>query len=419
VIQAAHGLGFDLIGDPRLVRLNPNVPWKTRGNAALAARFGIGHGPRRRVGQVGTDPVWSFAKGREVPTAAVDQFIECTWAAVGRCIQRDDPRTEPAMVIARRTLAPELYWEAVSGVVERGRVVRILDRAGARWLGEGVPRGVIGASAVLAWPAHRSTFELIAYRERARIGTPRDVDAESVRRTADRFPELFSCYDDRTRRLLVTPHTDCPILYGLRATRADRLARAHRSVVSEPVDRWLIFRTNQGTGDHLRARRIHEIGPYDAASIEGEVGRIPSVGPGGHVRFELADLRRDRIECVVFEPSKTLTPVARSLRPGDRLRVWGGRGEDPSFRVEGLELIELTRRVEGRTEVRCPECSRRVRSLGLGRGFRCRPCHRRFPPELSMPVLVPPPYPRGTYHPTLSARRHLAPLANDRLKVMT
>jgi tRNA(Ile2) C34 agmatinyltransferase TiaS len=84
-----------------------------------------------------------------------------------------------------------------------------------------------------------------------------------------------------------------------------------------------------------------------------------------------------------------------------------------------LELIELTQRVEGRTQVRCPECSRRAGSLGLGRGFRCRPCHRRFPPELSTLVLVPPQYPRGTYHPTLSARRHLAPLGNDRLKVMT
>ncbi|MEM0501968.1 MAG: DNA-binding protein, partial [Thermoplasmata archaeon] len=26
-------LNLDLIGFPRLVRLNPNIPWKTRGNA--------------------------------------------------------------------------------------------------------------------------------------------------------------------------------------------------------------------------------------------------------------------------------------------------------------------------------------------------------------------------------------------------
>ena len=33
---------FDLIGSPRLVRLNPDVPWKTRGNGAVALAFGRG-----------------------------------------------------------------------------------------------------------------------------------------------------------------------------------------------------------------------------------------------------------------------------------------------------------------------------------------------------------------------------------------
>ena len=35
---------FDLIGHPRLVRLNPNVPWKTRGNGAVSFTFGKGIG---------------------------------------------------------------------------------------------------------------------------------------------------------------------------------------------------------------------------------------------------------------------------------------------------------------------------------------------------------------------------------------
>ena len=36
--------GLDLIGFPRLVRLNPAIPWKTRGNGALVMRFGKGTG---------------------------------------------------------------------------------------------------------------------------------------------------------------------------------------------------------------------------------------------------------------------------------------------------------------------------------------------------------------------------------------
>ena len=41
---------FDLIGNPRLVRLNPAVPWKTRGNGSLVMRFGKGTGMRHLIG---------------------------------------------------------------------------------------------------------------------------------------------------------------------------------------------------------------------------------------------------------------------------------------------------------------------------------------------------------------------------------
>ena len=43
---------LDLIGNPRLVRLNPAVPWKTRGNGSLVMRFGKGIGGRRRIGML-------------------------------------------------------------------------------------------------------------------------------------------------------------------------------------------------------------------------------------------------------------------------------------------------------------------------------------------------------------------------------
>ena len=43
---------LDLIGNPRLVRLNPAVPWKTRGNGALVMRFGKGAGKKRLIGRI-------------------------------------------------------------------------------------------------------------------------------------------------------------------------------------------------------------------------------------------------------------------------------------------------------------------------------------------------------------------------------
>src|SRR5438552_19145875 len=43
---------YDLIGYPRLVRLNPNIPWKTRGNGAVCLQIGRGEGPTSMVGWI-------------------------------------------------------------------------------------------------------------------------------------------------------------------------------------------------------------------------------------------------------------------------------------------------------------------------------------------------------------------------------
>src|SRR2546422_8240365 len=59
--------GLDLIGFPRLVRLNPNIPWKTRGNGAVCLRFGRGRGPKFQVGELGGQAVWAFDRGVSTP----------------------------------------------------------------------------------------------------------------------------------------------------------------------------------------------------------------------------------------------------------------------------------------------------------------------------------------------------------------
>ena len=41
---------LNLIGNPRLVRLNPATPWKTRGNGSLVMRFGKGIGKKTFIG---------------------------------------------------------------------------------------------------------------------------------------------------------------------------------------------------------------------------------------------------------------------------------------------------------------------------------------------------------------------------------
>lgn len=408
ILSLAREFGVDLIGEPRLVRLNPNIPFKTRGNAALSARFGRGIGGRRRVGEVRGEPLWAYSKGYRLSPPEAESFREHAWARVLGSA-RSEEGTDPALVVAERPLPPELYWRAVREVVSVDSTRRLLRSAGAWWRSERSERGLVGAAAAIAWPGLHPTWELTSYRLPERWAEPRVVDRESVRRVAGRFPSLFLSTDPRTRRLLVAPHTPCPILFGLRGTERASLLSARREVRSEPVERWVLFRTNQGTGDHLAPRAVRELGPYLPARIDATVARPPETLPGGHARLEVVDREGTPLRCLAFEPTKTLPRVVQGLVTGDRVTLWGGCGRDPTFRLEGIRLVRLVPRFGRPRNPTCTRCGERTRSLGRARGYRCPTCRRRWPPEAALPTRLLPRFPVGEYHPTPSARRHLHP----------
>jgi tRNA(Ile2)-agmatinylcytidine synthase len=403
----------DLIGEPRLVRLNPNIPWKTRGNAALSARFGRGRGPRRRLGEVEGHPVWSFSKGSRLPASRESLFVDRAWERVLKDSRVGEPRTDPALVATRHRLPPRLYYRAVREIVPIEETRRYLESVGAVVHAVGDGRGIVGASAAIAWPARQVTWELIAYRPVAREGARRKVEAESVRAAARAHPGLFLCHDPRTRRLLVTPHTPCPILFGLRGTDPESPMRARATVRSEPVDRWVLYRTNQGTGDHLRSRLARDVAAFGSGRVLGRVVDEPRALRGGHVRLRLRDSEGTTLEAIAFEPTKTLPRIVQALAPGDRVELWGSRSSSPVLKLEGLRVLTLAPRWSVASPPACPDCRRTTRSLGTVRGFRCPECRRRLPPEAAQRARRPASIRPGEYHPTPSARRHLAPLGPE------
>lgn len=409
LLRLGRELDLDPIGLPRLVRLNPNVPFKTRGNAALSVRLGHGHGPAQRAGAIDGAPVRVYERGRNPSPADREEFTERAWKRVVESAP-DVEGTDPAMVVTARRPSAGLYWKAVRELVPVGEARRALEKVGALVRLRGDAQGLVGAAASLAWPARRVTWELIAYRRAERLGTPRSVDSASVRAAERSDPHLFLCHDPATRRLLVAPHTACPILYGLRATDPRSALRSMRTVRSEEVDRWVLFRTNQATGDHLLPRTAQEIGPYTSAIVRGTVVGLPHVRPGGHVSFRVADRVGAEVECLAFEPTKTLPRIAQNLRAGDRVVVWGGTAEDPALRLEGIRLLR-TARTTLRAPPPCPACGLVTRSLGTGRGFKCPGCGGRLPPERAVRRSVARTAVPGEYLPTASARRHLAVLA--------
>jgi tRNA(Ile2)-agmatinylcytidine synthase len=391
---------WDLIGLPRLVRLNPAVPWKTRGNGAICIRVGRGAGEPRLCGRLDGRDLVCYARSAGEPDA--DEVMARCWPVVERWSQTDS--SDPGLAVGRNAPAPDLYYRAVREIIDQEEAVRELLKVEARTFEMNSGRGLIGAAAAAAWRPQDRTYEVLAYRERERWGLPRLVSEDDVALLDDRFPSTFNNYDRSAGRPVIVPHTNCPVLFGVRGDSPLEVMDAARSISSEPVERWMLFITNQGTDDHI-VTSWKALVPSSSYLVEGEVVSMPRTIPGGHVIFSLGTAVGD-LDCAAYEPSKGFRDVVRMLRPGDRIQAMGELRDRPrTMNIEKLNVLSLAR-VEVRSSPRCPSCGRRTGSAGRGQGYRCRKCGTKGLPAEAVSELrgIAP----GWYEPPVSARRHLS-----------
>ena len=389
---------YDLIGHPRLVRLNPNIPWKTRGNGAIALAVGRGHGRRHQVGSVGGQSVYAYSKG----TVEGDgrQVLNRVARVVERWSELSSEGTDPGLVVLTRKPSPRLYWQAVRGIVSKQEALTAIKGLGWRreWK---LGRGVIGAAAACAWKPRDRTWEVLAYRDRDRWGSVRNLDPASVRRMDRRYPSTFSNYDYENERVVIAPRTPCPVLLGIRGERARELPAAMRTIRGERPERWIVFLSNQGTDDHIDPQGQGR--PLSGSRYAGTVSHPPRTLPGGHVVFGLG-----AYDVSVYEPAKQFRAVARSLIVGDRVEVIGSLRKSPrTINAEKLHLVSLAVAREKIANPRCPLCGHRMKSMGRNAAFRCRWCGTRarreeaiFAPAVRS--IVP-----DWYEPPAGSRRHL------------
>jgi tRNA(Ile2)-agmatinylcytidine synthase len=392
---------LDLIGLPRLVRLNPAVPWKTRGNGAICIRVGRGIGQPRFFGRIGGRDLFCYARSGEEPDP--DEVMARCWPVVERWSQKDD--SDPGLVVTSEAPAPELYRHAVSRIIDKEEALVALERVGALTFEINSGRGLIGAAAATAWRPMDRTYEVLAYRERERWGHPRDVSPGDISRLDERFPSTFNNYEHVACRPAIVPHTTCPVLYGIRGDSMLDLIPASASVASEPIDRWMIFITNQGTDDHIIAGWDRLL-PNSSYLVEGEVLRMPVTIPGGHVIFAMMS-RDGEVDCAAYEPSKGFRDIVRELRPGDRVQVMGELRDAPrTINIEKLNILRLAPSLLKVSNPPCPSCGRRTKSAGKGQGYRCRECGIKGLEALT--VAEERKLAEGWYEPPVCARRHLS-----------
>ncbi len=151
--------------------------------------------------------------------------------------------------------------------------MRLIKKFEGEALGFNTCRGIIGALAAVGETLENDhTYELIAYRLPENCGLKRKVDEASIFEM-DKLtrPYTFNNVDSERGRVIITPRGPDPILFGIRGETPEVVKKAFELVKPlEPVERWVIFRSNQGTDAHLkRVAALNQIEPYNSVIATG------------------------------------------------------------------------------------------------------------------------------------------------------
>jgi tRNA(Ile2)-agmatinylcytidine synthase len=369
----------EVLGLPRLVRLNPCARFKTRGNAAIAFEF------------------------------ETDQPEEARDLALQTVLELSDlsgENTNPGLVVADG-VTPQMrvfYQRAVTEILQISEARDLLEAEGVWHRGLKKGRGLIGALAAIGAELPDFTYELIVYRERQRWGTERQIDAASVwEADALTYPQTWDTVDHHNNRIVFAPHSKDPVLFGIRGSDSEAIMEAFMTIKSEPWERRVLYITNQGTDAHILSGNISEVKDSRSYCLQGTIAKPPRAIEGGHLFFPMQN-GKSELNCAAFEPTKNFRDVVKKLLPGDSVEVYGAV-RDGTLNLEKMDVLRLAEQ-EALVAPLCPQCNRRMESAGKGQGYRCRRCKTRAEGRERVPMARD--LETGLYEVPPCARRHLA-----------
>jgi len=365
LLEKLERIGATFADYPGLIRLNPNVPWKTRGNGALCLRI-------------------------KYDEALDSEIKEETVSLVEKYSDLESKGTDPGIVFFPGAQVPTeitaFAKSAETGIVTLSQAVQLIRKFHAEALGYNTQRGIIGALAAIGETLRGDyTYEIISYRKPENFGTKRRVDTTSIFEMDQKLqPFTFNNVDPEKRRVIITPRGPDPVLFGIRGETAQTVKEAFGMVKPlEPVDRWVIFRSNQGTDAHLKQiNALSEAEPYSSIIARATVSRKPEIIPVRHVVFAIND-KTAVVDCAAYEPTGALRKIAQQLKVGDEIEVYGAvrkpaAGKPLTLNLEKIKVLHLVAETQEQNP-RCPNCGKRLKSMGKNQGFRCENCKAKFP----------------------------------------
>ena len=375
---------------PFLIRLNPNIPWKTRGNGAVSLKFRT------------EDP----EKAYEDACTVISKYSEL------------ENQANPGVVMS--TISPpnievsNFAETALSEVVSRREAISLMKRHNIQYRGWGKQRGLIGALAAIGnLLQHDTTFELLAFRSKENWGHRRSVDNKSVIDMSRKaYPYTFNCYDEEKRRVLVTPRGPDPVLLGIRGEYPKKVLQAYRMIkIDETVRGYLIFKTNQGTGAHLKSKLdLGDLKAYRSGHFDCIVAEPPKAGIGGHVYLKVKN-EEGYADCAAYEPTGRFRKAVLSLITGDLIEIAGSVRKRTSkhptiINMESLLIKNIAEDIRF-VNPDCNVCGKRMSSKGQRQGFHCDSCKKTNRQAEKVKFENPRTIQVGLYIPPPRAQRHL------------
>ena len=371
---------------PSLIRFNPNIPWKTRGNGAVRLSIKTNN-PKKIKNKI---------------TKFVDDYSETKNGANPGLVFYENEIVTPSF----HKFSELALWKLISR--EKAKQFILENKIDSFYLGNG--QGLVGAIGAIGYKFSDHTFELLSYRKKSQFGKKRIIAKDSVKNMQSvTFPETFNSYDIESDRALITPHGPDPVFYGIRGENAESVVTASKIVkANEKLDGYMVFKSNQGTSDHLKNELdVNDLRPYTSGFLVGQVCSNPIMMQGGHVFFSIR-VKDKKIKCGIYKPTK-ITTIAHNLILNDKIRIGGGirkasKNHERIVNVEFLDVMELAKDIRV-SNPSCKKCSKKMKSKGSKQGFECTKCGSKSSSKITSEI------PRKIqcklYLPVMSAHRHL------------